>query len=304
MKHDPVLLSQVVNYWKNNQQGVFLDATFGQGGHSKALLGVIDAKSQLWAFDLDYEAVIGGQKLAAIEPRLRIIHTNFTNLTKIKHQYKIPPFDGILFDFGVSSPQLDQANRGFSYHHNGPLDMRMNQKTPGSALEVVAYSSLQKLRSIFKWYGETPHAHLVAKKIVFVRKTTPITTTHQLAEIIKSALPKKALIEKQHPARVFFQALRIHVNNELNNIDNVLNQLPTVMNQKGVVVILTFHSLEEKIVKNWIQKNCGDINLRLVPIKVMNNFQLITKKPITPTKQEINNNPRSRSAKMWVVRKN
>lgn len=304
MNHKPVLLKEVLKHWKNQNHGVFLDATFGRGGHSQALLNEISADSQLWAFDCDYEAVLVGQRLADRDPRFRIIQTNFKELNKIRHQYQIPQLDGILFDLGVSSPQLDNPQRGFSYHYDGPLDMRMDQEQTRSALEVINEDSVHDLTNIFKWYGETQYAKLVAQKIAFVRTNRPITTTIQLVEIIKSALPKKVLIEHKHPARVFFQALRIHVNNELSNIYDALNLLPMAMKTKGVVVLLTFHSLEEKIIKAWVKKNCGEINLGLVPERVINQFTLVTKHPITPSISEINENPRARSAKMWVMVKN
>ncbi|WP_391591615.1 16S rRNA (cytosine(1402)-N(4))-methyltransferase RsmH [[Mycoplasma] cavipharyngis] len=303
LTHIPILKDDVVSFWKNQGSGIFVDCTFGRGGHSRALLEVIDQKSRLIALDIDQEAVAVGERLEALDDRFQMIYGNFKNLQSILFKLKIFQVDGILFDFGVSSPQLDNFKRGFSYQKNGPLDMRMdlNQKT--TVADLLNQLSVGELAHIFEKYGECQESLKVARKILKHQAIAPITTTDQLVTIIKNSVAKKTLYQKKHPCKTYFQALRIYLNQELENIKLVLDQLGKIINSKGVIIFLTFHSLEEKLIKKWIRANTGVINLANLPISLERPFELITKKSIIPTDQEIATNPRARSTKMWVVKK-
>lgn len=303
-QHVSVLLEEVTSFWKNQGHGIYVDCTFGRGGHSKKLLKVIDDTSRLIAFDLDDDAIKVGEKLKQEDQRFEIYKANFKTLKNQLEQLNINQVDNILFDFGVSSPQFDDPNRGFSYHHDGPLDMRMDQDQKITAAKFIATAAFDELVNVFNWYGECQNSRAVAKKIIEVRRIQPITTTLQLVEIIKSALPIRMLHQAKHPCRTYFQAIRIRVNNELSNITDVLSQLSKIVVKNGVVVFLTFHSLEAKLIKDWIKKNTGQINLAGVPTVVYKDFCLLTKKVIVPDENQILINPRARSVKMWVVRKN
>ncbi|MDQ0514265.1 16S rRNA (cytosine1402-N4)-methyltransferase [Mycoplasmoides fastidiosum] len=302
--HLPVLKNEVIQAWKNQGNGIFVDCTFGRGGHSKALLAELSPNSRLIGLDIDPAAVVVGNQLQTADPRFMIVQNNFRNLQVTLSKLQIQKVDGILFDFGVSSPQLDDPNRGFSYHHDGPLDMRMDLNQSETAASLLAKIKVGELARIFEIYGECDESLKVARAILKHQQQQPITRTLELVEIIKTTVAKKNLYAKKHPCRTYFQALRIYLNQELDSIKLVLEQLNDVLNKNGIVVFLTFHSLEEKIIKKWIKSQTGYLDLPNLPIQIPKAFHLITKKSIRPSAAEIATNNRARSTKMWVIQKN
>ena len=303
-KHISVLLEEAINSLNLKEDGIYVDATLGYAGHSSKILEKVK-RGYLFAFDQDSEAIrLSTDRLNSIGTNFTIIRSNFKNIKKELNKLDIDKVDGILFDLGVSSPELDEAERGFSFHKDARLDMRMDTSQEFSAYELVNTYSYEQLRDIFYKYGEDKFSPSIAKKIIKYRENKPIETTLELVEIIKSAVPMKERLKK-HPARQIFQAIRIEVNDELNVLQDALKQSAELLKVGGRIVVITFHSLEDRIVKKYfnelskvddIIKGLPNINEDLLP-----DFKLVNNKPIIPTNEEIEDNPRARSAKMRIL---
>lgn len=303
-KHISVLLNETISSLNINENSVIVDATLGYGGHSSNILERIN-KGYLFAFDQDSEAIRHStDRLNAIGTNFTIIKSNFVNMSSELKKRGVEKVDGVLFDLGVSSPQLDDAERGFSYHNDAKLDMRMDQSQKLSAYEVVNNYSKEDLARIFYKYGEDKFSNNIAKKIVEYRETKPIESTLELVEIIKSAVPMKFRIDK-HPARQIFQAIRIEVNHELDVIEPALNQALDLIKVGGRVAVITFHSLEDRIVKDVFKEKCKIDDkvkgLPNIPDEYLPDFQLVYNKAIAPSDEEIEANPRARSSKLRVI---
>jgi 16S rRNA (cytosine1402-N4)-methyltransferase len=295
--HIPVLLHEVIEGLNIRPGGVYVDCTFGGGGHSKAILQKLSATGKLIAFDQDDDA----RKNLPDDERIIFVPQNFRHLQRFLRLHHITAVDGIMADLGVSSHQFDEAERGFSIRFNAELDMRMDQRQTLTAFEVVNTYSEQRLHKIFEQYGEVTNAKTLAKKIVDVRNTTSLKTIDGFKNAVRE-------IVKGNPNKYFaqvFQALRIEVNDELGALKEMLEQIPSLLKPGGRVAIMTFHSLEDRLVKNFFRRGSFDepdenpfINTELV-----NELKAITKKPVLPTDKEMKENPRSRSAKLRVAEK-
>ena len=303
-KHISVLLEESISSLNLKDDSIIVDCTLGYGGHSSNILARIK-KGFLFAFDQDSEAIRHStDRLNAVGTNFTIIKSNFVHLKEKLKEQNVEKVDGVLFDLGVSSPQLDDGERGFSYHEDARLDMRMDQDNPLSAYEVVNNYSKEELSRIFFKYGEDKFSNNIAKKIVEYREAKPIETTLELVEIIKMAVPMKFRKEK-HPARQIFQAIRIEVNKELDVIEPALEQALSILKVGGRVAVITFHSLEDRLVKNYFKEKCA-IDERLkgmpnIPEQYLPDFSLVVNKAISPSKEELENNPRARSAKLRVI---
>ena len=303
-KHISVLLEESISSLNLKENSIIVDCTLGYGGHSSNILARIK-KGFLFAFDQDSEAIRHStDRLNAVGTNFTIIKSNFVHLQEKLNELGVEKVDGVLFDLGVSSPQLDERERGFSYHEDARLDMRMDKDNPLSAYEVVNNYSKEQLANIFYKYGEDKFSNNIAKKIVEYRETKPIETTLELVEVIKTAVPMKFRIDK-HPARQIFQAIRIEVNNELGVIEPAINQALDMLNVGGRVAVITFHSLEDRLVKNIFKEKCA-IDPKLkgmpnIPSEYLPDFELVVNKAISPSEEEIENNPRARSAKLRVI---
>lgn len=305
MKHYSVLLNEAIEGLDIKEDGIYVDCTLGYAGHSKEILKRI-TRGCLFAFDQDDEAInYSTNILKEIGNNFEIINTNFVNLKKALKERNINGIDGILFDLGVSSPQLDEKERGFSYHQDAILDMRMDKSNKLDAREVVNNYSEEDLAHIFFKYGEEKYARSIAKKIVEYRKTKEIDTTLELVEIIKSAVPEKYK-RNTHPAKKVFQAIRIEVNKELNVFEIALKDAIELLNKNGRICVITFHSLEDRICKQ-IFKEYSEIDskvkgLPIIPEEFKPKLKLIGK-TIKPSKKELEENNRSRSAKLRIAQK-
>ena len=303
-KHISVLLEESISSLNLKDDSIIVDCTLGYGGHSSNILARIK-KGFLFAFDQDSEAIRHStDRLNAVGTNFTIIKSNFVHLKEKLQELDVDKVDGVLFDLGVSSPQLDDGERGFSYHEDARLDMRMDRDNPLSAYEVVNNYSKEELSRIFYKYGEDKFSNNIAKKIVEYRATKPIETTLELVEVIKTAVPMKFRIDK-HPARQIFQAIRIEVNKELDVIEPALEQALSILKVGGRVAVITFHSLEDRLVKNFFKEKCA-IDERLkgmpnIPEEYLPDFSLVVNKAISPTEEELENNPRARSAKLRVI---
>ena len=303
-KHISVLLTESISSLNLKEDSIVVDATLGYGGHSSNILMRIN-KGYLFAFDQDSEAIRHStDRLKNIGTNFTIIKSNFVNMKEELEKLGVNKVDAVLFDLGVSSPQLDDADRGFSYHNDAKLDMRMDREAKLSAYDVVNNYSKEELASIFKKYGEDKFAKIIAKKIVEYRESKPIETTLELVEIIKSAVPIKFRLDK-HPARQIFQAIRIEVNHELDVIEPALSQALSLLNVGGRCAVITFHSLEDRIVKNYFKK-MSEVDSKVkgmpnIPSSYLPDFRLVENKAIIPSDEEILNNPRARSSKLRVI---
>lgn len=297
--HKSVLLNECIENLKLKDSSVIVDCTLGYGGHSSEILKRIK-KGFLFAFDQDNEAILFSKKrLDEIGSNYEIINSNFVNIKEELNKRNIKGIDGILYDLGVSSPQLDEDYRGFSFHQDARLDMRMNQNNSLDAYKVVNEYSYEKLVDIFYKYGEEKYASSIAKGII---KSRPITTTLELVEVIKNNVPEKYKRDK-HPARKVFQAIRIEVNDELNVFENSLKDALDLLNIGGRICVITFHSLEDKICKN-IFKSVSEIDetlkkLPVIPQEYLPKFKVI--KTINPSICELDENNRARSAKLRII---
>lgn len=302
--HKSVLLKETIDNLNIKENLIYVDATLGYAGHSREVLKRIN-KGFLFAFDQDSEAIAYSNKvLSGISKSYEIIHANFLNLKSELEKRNIKKIDGIMFDLGVSSPQLDNADRGFSYHYDARLDMRMNQDDKISAYEVVNNYSEKSLVDIFFKYGEEKYAKSIAKRIINYRFTKPIETTFELVEIIKSSVPERYKRDG-HPARKVFQAIRIEVNKELDILGKTLEDAIDMLNTGGRICVITFHSLEDRICKN-IFKKYSDIpelakGLPDIPDQYKPTLKLIGR--FFPSEEEVEVNNRARSATLRVAEK-
>lgn len=304
--HESVLLNETIESLNLKEDSIVVDMTLGFAGHSSEILKRIK-KGRLIAFDQDEEALkYSREKLKKIGNNFDIIDSNFVYLKENLEKLNISGVDAILYDLGVSSPQLDEDYRGFSYHQDAPLDMRMDQDNPLTAGIIVNTYSYQDLKKIFKDYGESKFACNIALSIVKYRETKEIKTTLELVDIIKSAVPYKEKIKK-HPAKQIFQALRIEVNKELEVLEKSLDDALSLLNVGGRIAVITFQSLEDKIVKNKF-RSVSEIDqisrgLPNVPKDKLPDFKLITKKGIKPSQKELEQNRRAHSATLRVIEK-
>lgn len=304
-EHITVLKEEAVDALNIKDDGIYVDATLGGGGHSSLILSKLK-KGHLYSFDQDDYAISRAkEKLDTVGNNYTIIKSNFVNLKERLNELGVYHIDGILYDLGVSSFQFDIEERGFSYRLDGPLDMRMNQNQELSAKTIVNEWPVSKLIEIFYRYGEEKFAKQIAFQIDKVRHEKEISTTFELVDIIKSALPQKVLKQKGHPAKQVFQALRVAVNDELTVFEKSLLDALDMLNSDGRAVVITFQSLEDRICKSiFKEKSTLDIPEGLpVIIKEEAPFELISRKPILPSEEELNNNNRSHSAKMRILRK-
>lgn len=304
-EHITVLKEEAVDALNIKDDGIYVDATLGGGGHSSLILSKLK-KGHLYSFDQDDYAISRAkEKLDTVGNNYTIIKSNFVNLKERLNEFGVYHIDGILYDLGVSSFQFDMEERGFSYRLDGPLDMRMNQNQELSAKTIVNEWPVSKLIEIFYRYGEEKFAKQIAFQIDKVRREKEISTTFELVDIIKSALPQKVLKQKGHPAKQVFQALRVAVNDELTVFEKSLLDALDMLNSDGRAVVITFQSLEDRICKSiFKEKSTLDIPEGLpIIIKEEAPFELISRKPILPSDEELNNNNRSHSAKMRILRK-
>lgn len=306
-KHISVLLDKSIEYLGVKDNGVYVDGTLGGGGHSYKLLSS-NEKCRLIGIDQDKEAISAARKrLDVFSDRITLVNNNFCRIKEILKSLHTDKIDGALLDLGVSSYQLDNASRGFSYMHDAPLDMRMNTDGGKSAYDVINSYSEEKLSRIFFEYGEEKWSKRVAQFITEYRKKKNVETTFELVEIIKAAIPKGAREEGGHPAKRIFQAVRIEVNNELGILEQSIKDFTEALNKNGRLAIITFHSLEDRIVKKTfanLAKGCTCP--KSFPVCVCGNkpsVRIITRKPILPDDTEIENNSRSKSAKLRVIEK-
>lgn len=305
MRHVPVLLDETIKGLNINKDGIYVDLTLGRAGHSSQILSLLkDGNGHLYCFDQDVQALKESEdKLKAISSSFTLIHDNFANLKSKIKEYGVSYIDGALFDLGVSSAQFDDGERGFSYRFDAKLDMRMDREQSLTAETIVNTYSLQDLAKIFREYGEENNAYIIAKAIVKKREEQHISTTFELVDIIKESLPKKVLLKKGHPAKQVFQALRIEVNGELEVLKKGLKDACDMLNDCGRVAVITFHSLEDRIVKNIFKELCdeGEGSRKLPVEKKKVEYRLVNKKVILPSEDELNNNPRAHSAKLRII---
>ncbi len=303
-KHKSVLLDECIENLNIKENGIYLDGTLGGGGHSYYILKKLNNTGFLIGVDRDKEAIEAASKRLSEFKNFCTVHDNHANIKEILKKIDISGVDGILLDLGVSSYQLDEASRGFSYMHDAPLDMRMNREDSLSAYDVVNKYSEDKLARIFFDYGEERYSKSIAKEICKIRKEKEIKTTLELVDVIKKAMPKKALNEKQHPAKRVFQAIRIEVNEELTKLRQAICDSVMSLNNNGRLCVITFHSLEDKIVKHTYEDLEGRCTCpKSFPVCVCNFVsygKIINKKPITSKEDELIENPRARSAKLRV----
>lgn len=303
-RHNPVLLAQTIRALNINAQGTYIDCTAGGGGHSAEILQHLNG-GRLLLIDQDPQAIAALQTRFSQQPAVTIIHDSFFNLPQILAAQGIAQADGILADLGVSSHQLDEASRGFSYHSNAPLDMRMSMQGI-SAADIVNNEPYETLRDILYRWGEESYAPLIARRIVQERETAPITTTLQLAELVKAAVPAKVRRESRHPARKTFQALRIQTNAELERLDEALDSMVQALAPAGRLAVISFHSLEDRIVKQNFAKWCrGCVCPPSFPVCTCGKTPVmrLVGKPVSPGEEELTQNNRSRSARLRVAQK-
>lgn len=305
MEHLPVMFAEALQQLAIKKDGVYLDCTFGRGGHSQGILNLLGAQGRLLAFDRDWDAINSDYaKAMQQDERFTLIHGCFSELEKtIAEQGLLGKVDGILIDLGVSSPQLDNPDRGFSFLRDGPLDMRMDGLAGVSAQQWLASVDEKQLVKVLFEYGEEKFARRIAKAIVETRAKSPITTTRQLAELVEQAVPMRE--KHKHPATRTFQAIRIEVNHELDELTHILQQSLNVLNTGGRLVVISFHSLEDRIVKRFFKNESGaKYNPGRLPIKEVDMKKSLLKKigkALMADSQEVAENPRSRSAVMRVA---
>ena len=305
--HVSVLLQECIDGLNIRPDGIYVDGTLGGAGHSSQIAKRLTT-GRLISIDRDPVALkAAGERLAPFEDRVTLCHSNFSEMAQVLKELDIPGVDGILLDLGVSSPQLDDGQRGFSYMADAPLDMRMNNEDPLTAYTVVNTWSQEELKRILYTYGEERYAPQIAAAICRRREEKPIYTTFELCDVIRSAMPAAALREKQHPAKRSFQAIRIAVNDELGAVEKIMEDAIGLLNPGGRLAIITFHSLEDRIVKNGMAqaaKGCTcPPNFPVCVCGKKPQVKILSRKPITASQEELTENPRSRSAKLRVCEK-
>ena len=290
-KHIPVLLNEVLDLVCIKREGTYIDCTVGEGGHAEAILDVIHPKGFLVGIDCD-ESVLETteDRLKKFAGSFKLVHDNFLNIIDICNRLNIKAVDGIILDVGISSYQIDNPERGFSFNKDGPLDMRMDRSSNLTAQSLINNSSYDELTKIFFEYGEERYSRKIASKIIAERNKRPIQTTFELVSTIKKAIPFRRY--RIHPATRVFQALRIAANNELVNLSKTITDGFSLLKKEGRMAVISFHSLEDRIAKNKFKE-----------FKIEEQAKIITKKPLRATKEELNRNIRSRSAKLRVVEK-
>ncbi|MGN1398764.1 MAG: 16S rRNA (cytosine(1402)-N(4))-methyltransferase RsmH [Erysipelotrichaceae bacterium] len=307
MEHVSVMLEQCIEMLNINPDGIYVDGTLGRAGHSAAILSRLSSKGHLYCFDIDDEAIKQSyDKLKAISDNFTIINDNFANIKAALANYSVFKVDGILLDIGVSSPQFDDPNRGFSYRFDSRLDMRMNQNQSLDGYYIVNHYDYKDLVRILRDYGQEKFAVSIARNIEKERAVAPIETTGQLVEIIRKSMPAKYLAKQGHPAKQTFQALRIEVNNELENLKKAVDDGLELLNSQGRFVILTFHSLEDEIVKKAFKKASSPPEIdKHIPLKQdeipPSEYFLVNKKVITASVEEQKLNRRSHSSKLRAI---
>ena len=304
-RHVSVLLAECIENLNIRPDGIYVDGTLGLGGHSYEIASRL-REGRLIGIDRDPSAIErAGKRLEPFRDRITLVHGNFGDVAQILDELGIQGVDGMLFDLGVSSPQLDEAERGFSYMLEAPLDMRMDSTAPLSAYEVVNTWSEERLNRILWDYGEERYARRITAAILAAREKAPIQSTAELVEIIRGAMPAAALREKQHPAKRSFQAIRIAVNDELGEVERMMETAPDKLNPGGRLCVISFHSLEDRIVKTGIaRRENGCTCPREAPVCTcgfVRTLRSVSRKPILPSEEEIERNPRSRSAKLRVA---
>ena len=309
-KHITVLLNEAVDGLNIKPDGTYVDCTLGGGGHSGLILSKLSENGKLYSFDQDITAINFNKDKFKEENELgkiNFIKSNFRNISEELNKRNILGVDGILYDLGVSSPQFDNADRGFSYNYDAPLDMRMDQSQSLTARDVVNDWSYEQLVRIFFRYGEEKFAKSIARRIEKVRQQTPIETTGQLVDLIKEAIPAKARRKGGHPAKKIFQAIRIAVNDELGALEESLEQALDLLNPGGRISVITFQSLEDRLVKVMFKQKTSlpelPPGLPVIPDSQKVEYKLITRKPIVPSEDEITHNNRAHSAKLRIIEK-
>lgn len=309
-KHITVLLNEAVDGLNIKPDGTYVDCTLGGGGHSGLILSKLSGNGKLYSFDQDITAINFNKDKFEEENELgkiNFIKSNFRNISEELNKRNILGVDGILYDLGVSSPQFDNADRGFSYNYDAPLDMRMDQSQSLTARDVVNDWSYEQLVRIFFRYGEEKFAKSIARRIEKVRQQTPIETTGQLVDLIKEAIPAKARRKGGHPAKKTFQAIRIAVNDELGALEESLEQALDLLNPGGRISVITFQSLEDRLVKVMFKQKTSlpelPPGLPVIPDSQKVEYKLITRKPIVPSEDEITHNNRAHSAKLRIIEK-
>lgn len=306
--HIPVLKDECIKGLNIKSSGIYVDGTLGGAGHSAVILQNLDTSGQLIGIDRDSEALAVASKRLSDYSNFVAVHDNHVNILNILSELNISGVDGILLDLGVSSYQFDEKNRGFSYMQDAPLDMRMNKEDKITAEYVVNNYSEEELCKIFFEYGEEKFSRSIAKAIIKAREEREIKTTLQLVDIIEKSIPKKALQGKGHPAKRVFQAIRIEVNSEIKLLEKGIEDCIKALNQNGRLCIISFHSLEDRIVKNVFEKMQGKCTCPKDLPKCVCNYvsygKVITKKPILPSDEEMKNNSRAKSAKLRIFERN
>jgi 16S rRNA (cytosine1402-N4)-methyltransferase len=309
-KHITVLLNEAVDGLNIKPDGTYVDCTLGGGGHSGLILSKLSENGKLYSFDQDITAINFNKDKFKEENELgkiNFIKSNFRNISEELNKRNILGVDGILYDLGVSSPQFDNADRGFSYNYDAPLDMRMDQSQSLTARDVVNDWSYEQLVRIFFRYGEEKFAKSIARRIEKVRQQIPIETTGQLVDLIKEAIPAKARRKGGHPAKKTFQAIRIAVNDELGALEESLEQALDLLNPGGRISVITFQSLEDRLVKVMFKQKTSlpelPPGLPVIPDSQKVEYKLITRKPIVPSEDEITHNNRAHSAKLRIIEK-
>lgn len=304
-KHKSVLLDETIEMLNIKPDGIYVDGTLGGGGHSYEICRRLGTKGRLIGIDQDEAAIkAGSERLKEFQDKVTVIRSNYAAMKQVLHDIGVDKVDGILLDLGVSSYQLDTPERGFSYKENAPLDMRMDTRNPKTAKDIVNGYSENELYRIIRDYGEDQFAKNIAKHIIRVREEKPIETTDELTEAIKAAIPMKIRMKTGHPAKKTFQAIRIELNRELEVLSNSLDEMIEMLNENGRLCIITFHSLEDRIVKSSFRKNEDPCTCpSSFPVCVCGNKSkgnVITRKPILPSEEEISENKRSKSSKLRV----
>lgn len=307
-EHTTVLLKETIEGLQVKEDGIYVDCTLGGAGHSSYLLSKLSKKGHLYAFDQDDIALANAkEKLSLYEGQVTFIKSNFRYLAEKLAEHGVEKVDGIIFDLGVSSPQLDTPERGFSYHHDAPLDMRMDQQSEVSAYDVINHWSFEDLVRTFYRYGEEKFSKQIARKIEAHREKGPIQTTGELVEIIKEGIPAPARRKGGHPAKRIFQAIRIAVNDELKVFEEAIAQSIELLKPKGRVSVITFHSLEDRICKSAFKEAATPLelprNMPFLPEGYEPIINIITRKPIVPSENELEENNRARSAKLRIAEK-
>lgn len=304
--HTTVLLKETVDGLNIRPDGIYVDCTLGGAGHSEYLVSQLSDEGRLICFDQDQIAIDNAkERLAPYLDRVTFVHSNFRYIQQELSALGVTTVDGILYDLGVSSPQLDVAERGFSYHQDAPLDMRMDQTAALTAFHVVNNWDYSDLVRIFYRYGEEKFSKQIARKIEEARVKAPIETTSQLVELIKDGIPAAARRKGGHPAKRVFQAIRIAVNDELGAAEDSLQQALDLIDVEGRVSVITFHSLEDRLCKTLFKEKSSlpDLppGLPVIPEHLKPDFKLVTRKPILPSDEELEENNRSRSAKLRII---